>query len=86
MEILKPCLRCKRQLPVSYYGKNRYTSDHLKPWCKDCYRQYNNQRYVQGNERAARVFRTKEKRYKNRMKKLLGDFINSPVTNNDDKL
>ena len=32
----RTCTKCKRELPISSFSKDRYRKDGLKPWCKSC--------------------------------------------------
>ena len=45
----KICSKCKRELPISEFGKNKTTKDGLNSWCKLCSSNYNreycNKRY-----------------------------------------
>ena len=48
---MKKCLKCKRELDESCYGKDSSRADGLQRYCKDCRREQYRQRSGKGLER-----------------------------------
>lgn len=42
---MKVCTKCKTSKPLSEFGKDKRRKDDLYPQCKECKRQYQNDRY-----------------------------------------
>ena len=40
-ELTKKCTKCRRELPLSEFTKNKSHRDGLQAWCKSCTREYN---------------------------------------------
>ena len=47
---MKKCLKCKRELDESCYGKDSSRADGLQRYCKDCRREQYRQRSGKGKE------------------------------------
>jgi len=46
-ELTKKCTKCRRELPLSEYTKNKSRSDGLQAWCKSCRSELNKTRVRQ---------------------------------------
>ena len=44
-ELTKKCTKCRRELPLSEFTKNKSRRDGLQAWCKSCKREYDKIRY-----------------------------------------
>lgn len=42
---MKVCTKCKKSKPLSEFGRDKRRKDGLYPHCKECKRQYQNDRY-----------------------------------------
>jgi Recombination endonuclease VII len=58
LENSKVCTICKKRLPLKAFHKNRLKSDGLQTRCRNCYRDWYNQRYEESSE-----FRDKRKNH-----------------------
>lgn len=74
---MKQCTKCKEVKELSCFGNDSYKKDGKKSACKECYKEYDKQRYVsdiEGQRARVKKYRdslTKEQRYKaNRNTKL----------------
>lgn len=68
--MLKHCIKCKADLPLNHFFKNRRNKDGLGSWCKICCRNY--QRIYEKSEHGKGVQRKAYKKYykSNRTKRL----------------
>lgn len=86
LEKLKKCCRCKRELPVSSFHKDRSKKDGLNGMCKECMKEQNKKYYEEKREEIRIYFKERRrklkrkatrKRAREKREKLIGQLPNT---------